>query len=1176
MDSNDHIVGIDLGTTNSVVAVLENDQPLVIVNSEGSTRTPSVVSFLENGDVVVGEIARRQSTVNPTRTVSSIKRLMGRNLDDIERLKLRLGYEVTEQDNQLLVKISDKGYTPAQMSAMVLAKLKQAAEDFLGEPVNRAIITVPAYFDDLQRQATYEAGEIAGLQVMRLVNEPTAAAMAYGLGRATDERVVIYDFGGGTFDLTVLDIVDNTFEVLTSTGDTHLGGDDIDQLLVEHLLKEFAKTAGADFVPDPLAVRRLKDAAEKAKCDLSIAHQAAIQLPFLSYTNGQPVHFEATVTREQLEDLIYPLVSRTVEICKLGLRDCGLDVSSIDKVILVGGSCRIPLVQEMVESFFRIAPFKGINPDEIVAMGAATQGGVLSGKLQEVLLLDVTPHSLGVEVRDNRVTRVVEKNSTIPIKAAKIFTTTEDAQDMVLVHVVQGEKDKANENRSLGKVALTGLETQKAGIPRIQVTFHINANGMVEVSAQDLATKQEKQVALTLGPTDDSGTARRERTRSSRRRRPGVHRAGTSTESNEIIAAPVPSDTQAGRRSIRVEHEAKGPSFEPLPGQHRPVTEPVHLSSAPVEASQAAPPPPPPVAEVPPTPQAPEVPVLPQEAQPEPAIADPDKTIAGTRLSEPAKKALDNLMRDVTSPDALESYRRNRAELEAFLMQNVGEKIMDRAHLRLLINLNEGDAARKMLMQRTETKSYNMEAIADLFDFYLEVYPNDDEAIGGRATVLAWLGLLDPAIADFERICSEERGSDVQARKLIELYQGKLRKDSEDRNTQYKLVKLLVREKRLDDAISILQQLSESESYRARAVKILGLCYWQKGMHYLAWQKFQQLPASDELKDILYRLAADMEDTDQLLNAKVVLHHVVSIDPGYRDVQARLRKVEQYIRQQAADVESSKTPSAFLNFRDSRFLINEEINRGSMGIVYRAKDTVLEETVALKVLNDYMMADPMAVERFKREARAAKKLSHPNIVRIHDMFEYGNKKLLSMEYIEGDDVKKILREQKTIPTADILKIAKGVCDALGYAHQLGIVHRDIKPANIMITRTGTVKVTDFGIAKFLLAGPESTRSGSQILGTPLYMSPEQIRGDRVDARSDIYSLGATLYETACGKPPFCEGNIEYHHLHTPAPALPPFVPEPLASAIMKCLEKSPAKRFQTINELSLTLQAITG
>ena len=1192
MAESEHIIGIDLGTTNSVVAVLEDEAPRVIPNSEGSTRTPSVISFQDNGDVLVGELARRQAAVNPSRTVSSVKRFMGRGTGDLEHLRARLPFELTEVEGELYVRVGDQGYTPPQLSAFILTKLKQAAEDYLGEEVAKAIITVPAYFDDIQRKATMEAGRLAGLEVLRLINEPTAAAMAYGLGRDGHERIAVYDFGGGTFDVTLLDIENNAFEVLTSVGDTQLGGDDIDDLLVNMLIEQFTVVAGPDYAPDHMALRRMREAAEKAKCELSSARQAVIQLPFLAYQGTTPLHLELTLTRDDLEALIEPLVERTLDICDTALRDCGMRPADITRVVLVGGSTRIPAVQDAVEDFFNQQPFKGINPDEIVAMGAATQAGVLGGKLKEVLLLDVTPHSLGVEVAENKVSRIIEKNSTIPIKAARLFTTTEDNQEMVVVHVLQGEADKANENRSLGRFNLTGIQPAKAGVPRIQVVFHINADGMVEVLAEDLLTREQTSLTLSITAQDTATpTPARQRPRRDRsgRRRRQPHQPQAKITS-EVIAPAKPSDT--ARRSV-----AQGipvgptavPEFQPLAHTApAPALQPVRIPTPPPDEVivPAGPAPPPPPVEPPPAPAEPSAADEPRAAapaadtgaaagpKPPAALRIPEAPVDASQLSEASRAALDYLRQGASTATALTAYVRAYHELAHYAETHPADSEVVEQTARLLLQINEPDLARRLLDSAEVSRALTSEQLASLYDMFLEKYPDDDDAVASRAWVLASMGLLDVAIGDLERVCGDDRGSDIQIERLMQLYNEKLA-SRDDPAIRFKLVKLLVRRGRLDEAISILQQLSGIEAFRVRATQALGFCFWQKGMHYLAWQKFQQLPLSDEVRDILYRLAVDMEDTEQLLNAKSVWQHLSEADSNYRDVAQRLRKADQQLKSQNSAFSADQDQSAAVaGFRNSRFNILEETNRGSMGIVYRAKDKVLDEIVALKVLNDYMTSDPQAVERFKREARAARRLSHPNIVRIHDMFEFGAKRLISMEYIEGRDLKKILHERKTLPSNEVIHIALSVCDALAYAHTLGIVHRDIKPANVMITTTNQVKVTDFGIAKIIVSGsPEATHSGSQILGTPLYMSPEQIRGERIDIQTDIYSLGATLYEMVGGKPPFHEGNIEYHHLHTTPAPLPDSVPQPLAQIIMRCLEKEPEKRFGSIEEMQTALRA---
>ncbi len=1165
-----------------MVAILEGEAPKVITNSEGSTKTPSVVSFMPDGEVTVGDVARRQGSINPSRTIYSIKRLMGRTPQDVEALGLYAPYELAStEDAQLVVKMGADGYTPAQISAMILKKLKQAAEDYLGEDVDKAIITVPAYFDDLQRQATREAGRLAGLEVLRLVNEPTAAAMAYGLGKERSERVAVYDFGGGTFDLTVLDISEGTFEVLTSQGDTHLGGDDLDAMLVQHLLEQFRESAGVEFEPDDMAQRRLTEAAEKAKCELSLSRQALIHLPFLAQVDGTPLHLDMTLNREDFEDLIEPYIEQTLDCCRAALADCDLKPTDIDKVIMVGGSTRIPLVQDMVEEYFGVVPFKGLNPDEIVALGAATQAGVLAGKLKEVILLDVTPHSLGVEVADNRLTRVIEKNTTIPVKSGRLFTTTEDGQEMVTVHVLQGDSEKASENRSLGKFTLAHIAPGKAGSARVQVAFQINADGMVEVTAEDMASRKQECLTLTLGGEGDTVQAARERAQgaaAARRRRRRSKTDERPSATPEVLTGLTPvssqplgrSDSSAARRRADVP-SAAAPSPAPPAGSSgssavRRATPP---TAAPKPAASGSKPG-----------ASPRIPTISTPVTPGPSVTVPElqpaaagaavAMITRAELSPLATQALSLIKDKSSSAGSYEIYLKAYSELQEYARTNPVDFEVVEGTTRILITLGERDAARALMKTLSEQTSADRSKINGLFDEFLTRFPQDDNATQPVAGPSGSKEGVDTAIRQMEQRVTENTGTNEEVESLVQLYRRRLA-HGDDTSTQFKLVKLLVRLERVDEAINILQRLVQIESYRVHSLKILGLCFWQKGLHYLAWQKFQQLPPSDEIKDILYRLASDMEETDQLLNAKVVFQHLVNADAEFRDSATRLKKIEQIIRMEAGNREASLTPSIFLTLKDSRFVILEEVNRGSMGIVYRARDKVLEEIVALKILNDYMTTDPSAVERFKREARAAKRLSHPNIVRIHDMFEYGNKKLLSMEFIEGVDLKTVLAERKLLPLYEIAGIARPVCDALAYAHQQSIVHRDIKPANIMITNTNQVKVTDFGIAKVLLAGADSTRSGSQIIGTPLYMSPEQIMGTDVDARADIYSLGATLYEMAVGRPPFLDGNIEYHHLHTLPPAMTDTVPLALQQIVLKCLEKKPEDRYKSIHDLGEAL-----
>jgi molecular chaperone DnaK len=1163
-----------------VVAILEGDAPKVITNSEGSTRTPSVVSFPGGDEVCVGEVARRQGAVNPSTTIFSVKRLMGRTPQDIEAFGFHTPYELeSTEDSQLVININDRLYTPSQVSSVILKKLKQAAEDYLGEPVGKAIITVPAYFDDLQRQATRVAGELAGLEILRLVNEPTAAAMAYGLGKERTERVAVYDFGGGTFDLTILEINDGTFEVLTSQGDTQLGGDDLDSIMVQYLLDHFRETSGIDFEPDDMAHRRLTDAAEKAKCELSLARQAIVHLPFLAQVDGNPVHLDVTVHREDFEDLIEPMLQRSLDCCRAALSDCDLKPTDIDKIIMVGGTTRIPLVQDLVEEFFGIQPFKGINPDEIVALGAATQAGVLAGKLKEVVLLDVTPHTLGVEVAENRTTRVIEKNTTIPVNVSRLFTTTEDGQEMVTIHVIQGESEKASENRSLGKFTLTQLDPGKAGSARVQVTFHVNADGMVEVVAEDMATHKQERMQLVLGENDTLQAAR-ERAQgaaAARRRRRGRRGRGEAPEPEVLTGLePVARADQTGARKLRqrdssTASRAVNPKLKPTAqsGNKKPAAaKKGNDAPASMEAPSGHPTPSQTMPSQPPQRRPAAAPVAASHAENAPA-PDPSSVVTGPNLSPLANQALALIGEKASSASAYEIYLKAYSELNDYARQHPDDFDIAAGAVRMLLTLGECEGARQLLSALSSGSS-NPARYSGLHDEFAERFPVDAKSTQPIESPGASKQGVDTAIRQMEQQVTETTGTPEQIESLAQLYRRRLAHE-DDPAIQYKLVKLLLRLERVDEAINMLQRLAQQETYRAGSLKILGLCFWQKGLHYLAWQKFQQLPPNDEIKDILYRLASDMEDTDQLLNAKVVFQHLVNADPNYKDGANRLKKIEQFIRMEAGNREASLTPSIFLTLKDSRFVILEEVNRGSMGIVYRARDKVLEEIVALKILNDYMTTDPSAVERFKREARAAKRLSHPNIVRIHDMFEYGQKKLLSMEFIEGVDLKSVLADRKTLPVYEIVGIARPVCEALAYAHQQSIVHRDIKPANIMITNTNQVKVTDFGIAKVLLAGADNTRSGSQIIGTPLYMSPEQILGGDVDARTDVYSFGVMLYEMAAGRPPFLEGNIEYHHLHTEPPPLDETVPVSLQKIIMKSMAKKPEDRFQSIGQLGEAL-----
>jgi molecular chaperone DnaK len=495
------IIGIDLGTTNSAMAVMQSGKPEIIANSEGARTTPSVVDVNKNGERLVGQVARRQQVTNPKNTIYEVKRLIGRNFNDTEvqrDLKL-MGYEIVKSGNGVKVKMADKEYSPEEVSAMILGKLKADAEAFLGDKVTEAVITVPAYFDDSQRQATKDAGKIAGLEVKRIINEPTAAALAYGLDKADkkDEKIAVYDLGGGTFDVSILELGDGVFEVKSTNGDTHLGGADFDRVLVNYFADEFKKEHGIDITGDNAAMQRLRDEAEKAKIELSSAQEVNVNLPFLTADADGPKHFEHKLSRAKLEDLVGDLVSKTADPCNKALKDAGLTASDIDAVVLVGGMTRMPAVQEKVKAIFGKDPMKGVNPDEVVAVGAAIQGGVLQGDVKDVLLLDVTPLSLGIETMGGVMTKLIERNTTIPTSKSEVFSTAADSQPQVEIHVGQGERDIIDGNKSLGRFILDGIPAAPRGVPQIEVTFNIDANGILNVTAKDKGTGKEQSITIS-------------------------------------------------------------------------------------------------------------------------------------------------------------------------------------------------------------------------------------------------------------------------------------------------------------------------------------------------------------------------------------------------------------------------------------------------------------------------------------------------------------------------------------------------------------------------------------------------------------------------------------------------------------------------------------------------------
>lgn len=1233
MSAGEPTIGIDLGTTYSVVAIIEGDAPQIIVNSEGQTKTPSTVAFLESGEVVAGEIARRQGATQPARTISSVKRLLGRMKHELDEEGEIYPFDIGEdEEGRATILIGNDAYTPQQISAIVLQKLKSAAEDYLDQPITNAIITVPAYFDDIQRQATLEAARLAGLEVLRLINEPTAAAMAYGLGKNCQETVAIYDFGGGTFDFSVLDIDDNTFEVVLSTGNSRLGGDDLDMALVDAIADRFLEAHGIELRDDFLTLRRLKDEVERAKCELSSASSTTINLPFITYKEGKPFHLEESITRENLEALIEPYIEESINVCRNALKEAGVRKKQINKVILVGGTTRIPLVQEMVEDFFGLSPFRGVNPDEVVAIGAAMQGAVLAGALEEVVLLDVTPHTLSIEVKGDSRSVLIEKNSTIPIKVAKNFTTTEDLQTFVNVHLLQGQEDKASENRSLGKFTLSGIPEMPAGSPRIRVEVFVNADGIVELSASESHSGQEKRLSTSFSYLDADERRKRQGLRGahSRRRRRMFVTPAPQAPPRDAGEDGRPATTKPAGRAAELQpgggsgSETSTPpgsdTIESLPGEESPVaagpkaqpraaTPPARKTAGPAAGSRpaaarerkskavteaheaqarlrtplarprgTAPPELKPAQLEPVARNAADSQVQRMEgAEAEveaPVLSGPvDLTV---EIPAEFKPLLDKVGQDRSDTEAGAVYNTHGKDFLAFCEGHKQDPSIQELRAKFLILSKQPEEARTAIAQMCRAWPDRRNHYIGLLGLLCRNYPNYVAARRDRALLARDLGDLKIAMQDLEFIAKRDDSDTAVFSDLSRVY-AQVLEDNKDATVQFKLVKVHLRRGELDEAIVLLQQLVQIAGYRERADKILGLCFWQKGLRYLALQKFKSLPLTEEIKDILYRLSKEMEENDELLHAKYALERIYEEDIGYRDTAERLRKISYRVDlmkdERYGDMGPGNVDINAETIRESligdRFELQGEINRGSMGIVYRALDRTLDEVVAIKVLNDFLTSDPKAVARFKQECRSARRLSHPNIVRIHDFLDLDDRKLISMEYIEGEDLKKMLSRHVTLTEDMILNYLRQICDAMAYAHRLGIIHRDLKPANIMINDRNQVKVTDFGIAKVIDAS--ATNNGTMIMGTPLYMSPEQIQGGAIDRRVDIYALGIMLYELVTGSPPFYEGNIEYQHIHNPVPDMKITLTETLKQIILKCVQKKPEDRFDSFEEIQALL-----
>ncbi len=1110
MSVKDIILGIDLGTTFSVIAKLEGGEPSVIPNREGKNKTPSVVAFKSRDEILVGEIAKRQSATNPKNTIFSVKRLIGKKYKEIEKEKNLFPYKIIPSPTgEILIETDYGRYTPEEISSFILKKLKEDAEIFLGTQVKKVVITVPAYFNNNQREKTKIAAELAGLEVVRLLNEPTAASLAYGKGSEKEEIIAVYDFGGGTFDITFLRVSDEICEVISTAGDTYLGGDDIDNAIVNLIIEDFKKQHDFDLSRDPVSIVRLKEAAEEAKCELSQMHETEINVPFIAAKNGQPLHLTYHLTREKLNELIEPFVNRTIQICKKALKDGNIKINQISKIVLAGGSTRIPLVVEKIKQNFNCPIFRGINPDEVVAYGAAMQGGIIDGSLTEVLLIDVTPISLGVETANDRFSVIIEKNATIPTTRSKIFTTTKNNQAIVPIHILQGESPKASENISLGYYYLTGIPPAKKGTPRIEVRFSINADGILEVLAVE--KKSQKTLKVTLSPTlEDFLEYKKKATQISKRE----EEKKKEKEKEEKI---VKSKTKSKKETTHQKTEDK----------------------------------------------------VKEEKE---SLIQKEKSEYTT--VEKALQALNNKEASIENTEIKSLYDRAIERLEDKGKKEGEVKLSDEKKLvQLYIAVGEFGKARNLLIDILTKDQKSISFVREKYDeIENKATSLPSEFFIEKAIICKTSGDIDEAIKYMEKAFSMTKEESI-VDEIIDIYKEKLSLQPEDSYSALRLGELYALKKQYNKAIKYLQKAVLNPEYKQEAAKLLGISLFKKKLYYLALQQFKKCDTKDEeVKEYLYKLMEKFEKEKQYGNAIYAAEEIIAVDITYKNIMqkyAELKRLyDRFMIKQNSKIGAFEKEINIKSKEDrkkQRYINLEEINRGSMGVIYKAYDTELEEEVVLKIISEVFSEDPNAIRRFKREAKAARKLSHPNIVRIFDIGEINGKKFISMEYLKGKDLKRIIRTYGRLDEKRMIYIIKQLCFALDYAHKKGVIHRDIKPANIIITEDDIVKVSDFGIAKILKEATEVTKIG-EIVGTPLYMAPEQIKGEKIDARADIYALGVLMYEMITGKPPFIEGDIAYHHLNTP-PKPPKYCHPKLQRIILKCLKKDPQERYSSVKEL---------